>query len=465
MFISKVEIKNYKLFSTEDNFEIKDFNVPDGSNVGSGLTVIVGENGCGKTTVLEAIASTLLEYKADSFNINDMNNPDKETNIIIESKDVFQVKGTFPNTEFSAKGFRFIGKTRERANKSKLLSLTVTDQLYINTEEGKPKEGSPDLRVSVTNSFGTKRYTELDVLYLDKNRLYQTRSGMYNSTRFDRIMEDFNFQYYKNNKQKESVENLNTGLNDKIKKGLENKYLEEAIKKFNDISGYSVKLNFIDNYLPFTKANFVVETEANLQIDLASLGSGYEMMFSLIYSYYMSKQNGKKLIILIDEPELHLHPKLQEKFVEFILEISKDSQIILTTHSSLLIKQLAYNDNIKNIILKKDKKIKLFEDRKLSYISSNETNYLAFELPTEEYHNELYEELMYINCLNGGIKNFDNTFFVQNKHEKATYPEKGKQNMVTLHTFIRNQIHHRKDNGIAKQEQLKESIEKMRSYF
>ena len=465
MFISKVEIKNYKLFSTEDNFEIKDFNVPDNSNIGSGLTVIVGENGCGKTTVLEAIASTLLEYKAESFNINDMNAPDKETNIIIESKDVFQVKGTFPNPEFSAKGFKFIGKTRERTNKSKLLSLTMTDQLYINTEEGKPKEGSPDLRVSVTNSFGTKRYTELDVLYLDKNRLYQTRSGMYNSTRFDRIMEDFNFQYYKNNKQKDGVENLNTGLNDKIKKGLENKYLEEAIKKFNDISGYSVKLNFIDNYLPFTKANFVVETEANLQIDLASLGSGYEMMFSLIYSYYMSKQNGKKLIILIDEPELHLHPKLQEKFVEFILEISKDSQIILTTHSSLLIKQLAYNDNIKNIILKKDKKIKLFEDRKLSYISSNETNYLAFELPTEEYHNELYEELMYINCPNGGIKSFDNSFFVQTKHEKATYPEKGRPNMVTLHTFIRNQIHHRKDNGIAKQEQLKESIERMRSYF
>ena len=72
---------------------------------------------------------------------------------------------------------------------------------------------------------------------------------------------------------------------------------------------------------------------------------------------------------------------------------------------------------------------------------------------------------MYINCPNGGIKNFDNSFFVQTKHEKATYPEKGKQNIVTLHTFIRNQIHHRKDNGIAKQEELKESIERMRSYF
>ena len=84
----------------------------------------------------------------------------------------------------------------------------------------------------------------------------------------------------------------------------------------------------------------------------------------------MSKQSGKKLIILIDEPELHLHPRLQEKFVDFILEISKESQVILTTHSPLLIKQLAYNENIKNIVLKKDKKVKEFDERKLSYTTN-----------------------------------------------------------------------------------------------
>ena len=107
-------------------------------------------------------------------------------------------------------------------------------------------------------------------------------------------------------------------LNEKIKKELSNKNLEKAINKFKEISGHSLKLDFIDNYLPFKKANLVVETPSNMQIDLASLGSGYEMMFSLIYSFYMSKQSGKKLIILIDEPELHLHPRLQEKFVDFI---------------------------------------------------------------------------------------------------------------------------------------------------
>ena len=63
MFISKVQIKNFKLFKTEDNFEIDNLNIPDSENIGSGLTVVVGENGCGKSTIMEAIALTLLEYK------------------------------------------------------------------------------------------------------------------------------------------------------------------------------------------------------------------------------------------------------------------------------------------------------------------------------------------------------------------------------------------------------------------
>lgn len=441
MFISNLIVKNYKLFN--DEFKITNFNVPDNINDGTGLTTIVGENGCGKTTILDAIACSLLEYKAESFGISDMNDSNKETEITIETNDAFNVKSVFPNSSFDAKGFKFIGKTREKSNQNKLLSLIMTDQLYISTNDEKPKLGSPDLRMKVTNSFGTKRFNELDVLYLDKNRLYQTRAGTYNDTRFDRIMDDFNFQYYKN---QDNVENLNTMLNEKIKKELSNKNLENAINKFKEISGHSLKLDFIDNYLPFKKANLVVETPSNMQINLASLGSGYEMMFSLIYSFYMSKQSGKKLIILIDEPELHLHPRLQEKFVDFILSISKESQVILTTHSPLLIKQLSYNENVKNIVLKKEKEVKEFDERKLSYISSNETNYLAFDLPSEEYHNELYESLMEKYSTSNGIKRFDNEFFIQQKKEDKIYPWEKQPNQVSIHTFIRNQIHHRKDN-------------------
>lgn len=86
MFIKKLCIKNYRLFDSND-YEIDDFNIPDKINEGTGLTVFVGENGCGKTTILDAISSTILDYKADSFNISDINNPNEKTEIKI-----FQIK-------------------------------------------------------------------------------------------------------------------------------------------------------------------------------------------------------------------------------------------------------------------------------------------------------------------------------------------------------------------------------------
>ena len=53
----------------------------------------------------------------------------------------------------------------------------------------------------------------------------------------------------------------------------------------------------------------------------------------------------------------------------------------------------------------------------------------------------------------------------QLKKEKAEYPEKGIENRVSLHTYIRNQIHHRKENGTPNKDLLRKSIEIMRSYL
>ena len=106
---------------------------------------------------------------------------------------------------------------------------------------------------------------------------------------------------------------------------------------------------------PFSNAFFKYETGNGINLPLSKLGSGYEMFFALIYSYFLSKENKKDLIILIDEPELHLHPSLQKIFLDFLIDISKNSQIIITTHSPLLLKQaLVKTKKIKTFILKKD---------------------------------------------------------------------------------------------------------------
>ena len=51
VFIKRIEISNYRCFENEGI----DFSVPDGITPGSGLNVLIGENGNGKTTILDAI--------------------------------------------------------------------------------------------------------------------------------------------------------------------------------------------------------------------------------------------------------------------------------------------------------------------------------------------------------------------------------------------------------------------------
>ena len=113
----------------------------------------------------------------------------------------------------------------------------------------------------INNPYSEKRFNETDILYLDRNRLFQTRTGTYNNTRFDRLMSDFNFQYIKNT---DNIEDLNIELNNKVKKDkIENAFLENAIKKFQTISGYHVWLDFIDNYRLFKNSSFVLKENNN----------------------------------------------------------------------------------------------------------------------------------------------------------------------------------------------------------
>jgi len=70
MFIKKITIQNFRLFKDDEVFEIDNLNIPDNTE-GSGLNLFVGENGCGKTSLLDAFALPLLSYKAEGFSSND----------------------------------------------------------------------------------------------------------------------------------------------------------------------------------------------------------------------------------------------------------------------------------------------------------------------------------------------------------------------------------------------------------
>lgn len=435
------------------------------SNPGTGITVFVGENGCGKTSILEALALPVLSYKTETFGIDDINDPTQWVSIKTFSSTNFQVASSMPNGDFPAQGFEFSAWLRTKGNKAYLSSIVVTDQQFMKPDGAdKPKDGSPDLRVNVNNPFKGQRFGENDFLFLDKNRTFQTRSGTYNTTRFDRLMDDLNYQYLKI-REESGIKDIEDDFTKDVKAGIGHDLLRNAIDKFEEISGYSMRLNLIDNWKPFSEAFFAFKKDNNQQIKIDSIGSGYEMIFCLVYSFYLSQQSWKQLIAFIDEPELHLHPTLQKKFVDFILEASKTSQIFLTTHAPLLVKDLLQNEKVKVKVINKDgDNITLHNmaTRVMPYVSSNEVNYLAFGVVFEEFHNELY---WYLTSLISHTSPADFDFKV--KTLEPTCPIKlqyehtnGTKFDCTLCTYIRHQIHHpeNKKNTRFKYSELQDSI-------
>lgn len=63
-------------------------------------------------------------------------------------------------------------------------------------------------------------------------------------------------------------------------------------------------------------------------------GEGLLSVFTIVDTLYDSNDND---FIVIDEPELSLHPSLQRKLMQLILEYSATRQIVISTHSPYLI--------------------------------------------------------------------------------------------------------------------------------
>ena len=67
------------------------------------------------------------------------------------------------------------------------------------------------------------------------------------------------------------------------------------------------------------------------KFDINELSSGEKQLF--LRTLAIKMLNPENSIILIDEPELSLHPKWQQKIVDVYRKIGKNNQIIIATHS------------------------------------------------------------------------------------------------------------------------------------
>ena len=116
-------------------------------------------------------------------------------------------------------------------------------------------------------------------------------------------------------------------------------YLNNNLKKFSKIFHFFNILNFVDfnfylkknhNFIPL---NFVSSGELHMLLNIIFIASNFD--------------SNRKNIILIDEPEVSLHPKWQRDYAFILYDFFYlyDCQFFFATHSPLIISKAQYQKN------------------------------------------------------------------------------------------------------------------------
>lgn len=173
------------------------------------------------------------------------------------------------------------------------------------------------------------------------------------------------------------------------------------------------------------------------------------------------------VIYAIEEPETSQHAENQRTLIQSLKRLSNlpHTQVILTTHSGFIVKELSFESLRLIDDIDGEKKVLNVDSKVLTYPSLNEVNFLAFDEVTEEYHNELYgfiDERGWLNDYEKG-KKLVTYNQIQSNNKGTGY----KTLQITQSRYIRNQIHHpeNKYNIRFTFQELRDSIEDMRRYI
>lgn len=295
------------------------------------LTVIIGENGAGKTSIVESIARVLSWFGSRIVKANSNGLHVLESDINTHAKDYAQVVGSFSlneQTSFKTSMVKTVdGWTGDIS--SDLMVSTRLGELYrllVADQENSNLQLPVFAYYAVDRALGnySRVVAEKDVKTFFTSRFngYKELSGA--SAKVDsflaRYVELFNL-----------AESESAASDYKAKLQLVKEAIESAVPYINNLSvdrssgRTEVKLYNFGNQIDFSQLSQGQKTLAALVGDLA--------LRMLTLNPAMVNPLHAHGIVLIDEIDLHLHPRLQQTVLLNLSKTFKKVQFIVTTHS------------------------------------------------------------------------------------------------------------------------------------
>lgn len=341
MYITNLTIKNFRGI---ENLDL---------NLNKGLNVLIGENNSGKTSVIDLLRLVFdkgnypneIYWKETDFRVFDST----------EEYNPIEFDITFkPDNDKESFCFNELHIVKFDDNGNKIDYLEIHGKISLIKRKGETKIkkefwGGKDKEKRIPwEIWNELNYTYLSALR-DVNRDLKPNNNNLLSKLFLNISE-----LKEDEKYKEKMSNL-------IKKNFDNKEWEKLLKEGEDkITAHLNEMKFNDDFqdinIVFSSFEFediikklilqlpldldIENEEKQIFFNLYQNGLGYNNIIyaSTIFGDIIQRKEVFEYnynLLLIEEPEAHLHPQLENTFFRYLqkLEENNDFQIIVSSHS------------------------------------------------------------------------------------------------------------------------------------